>query len=299
MTGYFARSDSSLKAIEGGSDSLEPAAGHSYRGALDYNGDRYGLQLDHLVVGRGFDPQAGFARRRDMRKNLGSFRFSPRPKHAEIVRKFQWSGSLAHIADLSGRLESRTVDGQFEIQFQTSDRFFVSYTDSYEFLEAPFPIATHVTLPPGSYGFGSGRVGYNFGRQRTVSGNVAFDHGSFYDGHKTTIAISSGRANFGPRLSVEPSLSINKVEVSQGAFTTRLLTSRVTYTMTPLMFASALIQYNSDTSTVAANVRFRWEYRPGSEVFVVFNQTGDTLTSGFPDLVNRSVILKVTRLVRF
>jgi len=29
----------------------------SYRGQVDYNGDRYGLQLDWLVVGDDFNPE--------------------------------------------------------------------------------------------------------------------------------------------------------------------------------------------------------------------------------------------------
>ena len=39
--------------------------------------------------------------------------------------------------------------------------------------------------------------------------------------------------------------------------------------LTPLMFTSALVQYNSVAHSVSANVRLRWEYQPGSELFVV------------------------------
>ena len=53
--------------------------------------------------------------------------------------------------------------------------------------------------------------------------------------------------------------------------------------MTPLMFASALLQYNSGTNAVSANVRLRWEYRPGSELFVVYNEERDTLHARFPE----------------
>ena len=69
--------------------------------------------------------------------------------------------------------------------------------------------------------------------------------------------------------------------------------------MTPLMFASALVQYNSSTNLVSANVRLRWEYRPGSELFVVYNEERDSLTRGVPDLRNRAFIVKVNRLFRF
>ena len=92
---------------------------------------------------------------------------------------------------------------------------------------------------------------------------------------------------------------MNDVDLPQGSFVTTLVGSRVTYTMTPLMFASALVQYNSDARNVSANVRLRWEYRPGSELFVVYNEERDTLTRGVPDLSNRAFIVKVNRLLRF
>ena len=38
--------------------------------------------------------------------------------------------------------------------------------------------------------------------------------------------------------------------------------------MTPLMFTSALVQYNSSRNAVSTNIRFRWEYQPGSERFI-------------------------------
>jgi hypothetical protein len=70
--------------------------------------------------------------------------------------------------------------------------------------------------------------------------------------------------------------------------------------MTPLMFVSALIQYNSSNSTLGANVRLRWEYQPGSELFVVYNEERDTLTPRpFPELATRSFVVKINRLFRF
>jgi hypothetical protein len=47
------------------------------------------------------------------------------------------------------------------------------------------------------------------------------------------------------------------------------------------------------------NVRFRWEYSPGSELFVVYNDQRDTLAPSFPDLVNRAIMVKINRVVRF
>ena len=65
------------------------------------------------------------------------------------------------------------------------------------------------------------------------------------------------------------------------------------------MFTSALLQYNSGTHSVTANVRFRWEYQAGSELFVVYNEQRDTLPTGFPGLTSRALIVKINRLFRY
>ena len=271
----------------------------SYRGQLDYYGDRYGVQLEHLLVGNHFNPEVGFVRRDDMRKSYGQVRFSPRPAQPSLVRKYSWIGSSMYIEDTAGRVETRELHGEFGIGFQSSDLIATSYTSIYEFLPRPFRVAPDVVLPVGGYDFGFVRVSVNLGQHRPVYGAVTVEHGTFYDGHRTTVALRQGRVKLTTKLSLEPSVSINRVELPAGAFTASLIGSRITYTMTPLMFVSALVQYNSSSETVGANVRLRWEYLPGSELFVVYNEQRDTLARRFPELTNRALVVKVNRLFRF
>ena len=211
-----------------------PGDDNSYRGQLAYTGDRYGVELEHLTVGAAFNPEVGFVRRRDIRKNYAQVRFSPRPASSALVRKYSWTASVDHIANRSGRLETRTWNGEFGVEMNSGDRLFVSYAENYEFLPRPFEISRDVVLPVGGYDFATGRIGYDFGRQRNLSGDVSLEHGSFFNGKKTTLTAGQGRVSLGPQLSVEPSVSLNWVDLDQGSFTTKLVSTRLTYTMTPL-----------------------------------------------------------------
>ena len=271
----------------------------SYRAQLDYRGDRYGVEMEHLLVGDSFNPEIGFVRRRDMRRSYGLFRFSPRPRNIGWVRRFLWSGSFAYVENLAGQVETREATGIFTIELDNSDMFTVNAMKSYEFLPAPFPIARGVTLPVAGYDFTNGQVSYQFGPQRRVGGTMMVEHGTFYSGTKTAFTLSRGRASITNQFSVEPTWSFNQIDLVEGSFTTNLIGSRITYTMTPLMFASALLQYNSAAEAVSANVRFRWEYQPGSELFIVFNEQRDTTMRRFPGLVNRAFVVKFNRLFRF
>ena len=153
-------------------------------------------------------------------------------------------------------------------------------------------------VPVGEYRFTTGRVAYVFGQQRPISGSALFERGGYYNGERTTIGFNRARLNVTRRLSLEPSVSLNRITLPGERFTIKVAGTRTTYTLTPLMFVSALVQYNSSTKTVSANARFRWEYRPGSELFVVYNEERDSATPGFPDSRNRGVIVKVNRLFR-
>jgi hypothetical protein len=65
------------------------------------------------------------------------------------------------------------------------------------------------------------------------------------------------------------------------------------------MFASALVQYSSTDNVFSSNLRFRWEYLPGSELFIVYTDERDTLTPGYPNLKNRAFVVEINRLLRF
>ena len=271
----------------------------SYRGQLNYNGDRYGVQVEHLRVGDNFNPEVGFVRRDDMRRTFGEFRFSPRLRSNAAIRRLSWTGSVNYIENGAGLVETRERAGEFAVEFQNGDRFSVGYAGSYEFLTRPFRIARGVSLPIGGYRFDDVAIGFSLGQQRPVRANLSVSHGSFYSGDKTTLSASQGRIRLSDQISVEPTYSLNRVSLREGDFTTQLLGTRATYTITPLMFVSALVQYNSGNDTMATNARLRWEYRPGSELFVVYNEERETRVSGFPHLVNRAVIVKINRLFRF
>ena len=270
----------------------------SYRAQLNFEGDRYGVLAERLVVGAQFTPQIGFVRRTDIRRSSGQLRFSPRPKSSRLIRKLSWTGAFSYTENGEGRLDTRDWRGEFGIEFQNSDQFTLSYGDTYELLPIPSRIVGLV-IPVGGYDYATTRASFNFGRQRRISGTASVEHGEFYSGHKTTIAVSQGRINPTRQLSFEPTYQGNWVDLLEGQSTTHLVGSRITYTMTPSMFTSALLQYNTGVNAVMANVRLRWEYRPGSELFVVLNEERDTLAARFPGLVNRSLIVKINRLVRF
>jgi hypothetical protein len=159
-------------------------------------------------------------------------------------------------------------------------------------------MAKDIFIPVGGHTFSSLRATYGPGPQHRVSGSYSIDVGSFYTGEKTT-ATARGRFEASTRLTFEPNISLNWIDLPEGRFTTTVVGTRGTFTVTPRAFVAALVQYSSSSTSLLTNVRLRWEYHPGSELFVVYSEGRDTLTPRATPLENRGLAIKVTRLFRF
>jgi len=73
---------------------------------------------------------------------------------------------------------------------------------------------------------------------------------------------------------------------------------RADYAFTPLMFVGRLVQYDSDSDSFSSNLRFLWEYGPGSEFFAVYADERSTLERGIPEIKTRAFMLRINRILR-
>ena len=271
----------------------------SYRGQFRYNADEWGGNIDHLVVGNDFNPELGFVRRKDFRQTSLSGRVSPRTNAISRVRKINFQSNLGFLENEQGRfLESRTWSGQFGIDFENSDRFNATYSDNYERLVEDERIS-RATIPAGRYYFADVRLSYTLGPQRSYSGSLSLRRGDYYGGTVTSVGMSRGRLEVTPQLSVAPSISFNWIDLPQGQFNQHVAATQVTYTLTPRAYLSTLVQYNSGSDRFSGNFRFRWEWAPGSELFLVYTEERETdVLDRWSELRNRGFVIKVTRLFR-
>jgi hypothetical protein len=271
----------------------------SYRAQFEYGGDKYGLQLEQLKVGESFKPELGFLRREAFERSFAQARFSPRPRSIPSVRRFVFQGELDYIEGLpTDRVETRRFQGAFQTEFESGDETNVEFNRQYEYLPEEFEISEGVILPVGGYDYRDMRFVYQFGPQRIVPGFVSFRTGTFFDGDRKEVGYS-GRVEVSSKFSVEPALSFNWIDLPEGAFVTELLSTRLNWTLSPRMLVAGFIQYNSSNDSLSTSVRLRWEYEPGSDLFVVYTDGRDTGVIGYPVLLNRTFALKFTKLFRF
>lgn len=300
MGGYWARTDTDGLV---GSDA-------SYEGRFNYDADRYGVRAEFLSVGANFNPEVGFTRRTDINRSLAELRFSPRPQGIPSVRQFTWSGTGQYIETGAGAVEGRVLQGRFATEFENSDELSFTASRTYEVLRVPFtPAGSPVPIAAGGYTFSDVSATYQLGAQRRVAAAITARAGQFYGGRIRSLTIGPGffpsRVSIHRQFSLEPTFAITRITLPDAEFTTRLARARADFAFTPLMFASGLLQYNSADRALSSNLRFRWEYAPGSELFLVYTDERDTTDDliATPTTVrglrNRAFVVKVSRLLRF
>ena len=271
----------------------------SYRGQLSYNADRWGGSVDHVVVGDDFNPEIGFVRRKDFRQTELSGRFSPRIASMSSIRQLTFQADAGYLEnERAGFVESRNWGGQFRAQFENSDQFNFTYTNNYERLVEDATISG-ATIAAGVYSFPDVRVSYTLSPQRPFAASLSVRRGNYYGGTLTSVGASRGRVEVTPQLSLEPSISFNWIDLPQGQFDQHVASNQVTYTLSPRAYLSGLVQFNSRSNTFSGNFRLRWEWAPGSELFLVYTEDRDTgILDRWSELRNRGFVIKVNRLLR-
>ena len=286
--GYYMKSDTPSR---NGKDS-------SYRTTMDYGGDRYGLQVERLVVQEHFNPEVGFLRRSDFARSFIGARFSPRPKNSRRIRKIGVDGNFDYIENGDGELETKQSSAGLNMELNNSDRFQVGYDRSFEVIDAAFTVAGKGRVPVGDYNFQQVSTSYTLGPRRKVTGSLRFGYGSYYGGDRTD-ASYSGRVELSSRFSLEPTITFNWIDLPSATFVSKLFSNRANITFTPRMALGALVQYNSSNNSLGANIRYRWEYTPGSDFFVVYGEGRNTALELPGEMSTRSFVVKITRLARF
>ena len=195
-------------------------------------------------------------------------------------------------------MQDRTLTGTFNVEFNSSDELQLQAYQRFERLPLNFVISPGVVVPAGGYVYENVKLQYTMATQRKLNGQLSIARGSFYGGTRTT-GEYSGRMGFSAHLALEPTLTVNWVELPYGRFTARLLGTRLVVTPSARLAFSSLTQFNPSAHTLSSSVRMRWDYIPGSEMFVVYSDGRDTAGEKFPLLQNRSFAVKVTRLLRF
>ncbi len=272
--------------------------GAAYRVGVDLQTDRFGLTAQHLYVGPDATADMGFITREDIRRTGGFTRYTRRPPILGL-RRVDTFVSAEHIVRSDGLLQDWQVGIGLNPSWNSGESVVVFGFRGFTRLDEGFDLKEDepvVSVPAGDYDV------WQFGWFANSSANRPVVFGSngsiqrFFDGDLVSVN-GSITVNPDPHLALSLSYTRNDVEVPNGAFTADIGALRISYAFSTRLFANALLQYNSLDNAVSANVRINFIHRPGSDLFIVFNEQRGSASSLW-HLDSRGAVVKITYLAR-
>ena len=268
--------------------------------SMNYRGIKYWARLKFLDVEEQFDPAVGFINRRSGLEGFRRYdlyaRYRPRPKFANI--RYMSIGPEAQIfTDQNNNVKYWTAELSTFAIFNTGDYWRFELKRTYDVVDEAFsPSARRedVSIPAGTYTFTSFTTGPRPSRSRKIRPGITFEAGTYYTGRRYTIRSESSFRPSG-RLSYEAEYQGDWVRLPQGNFNIHTLSNRLQYSFSTDFFVKLFVQWNNDKEFASANFLLNYRYRPGSDIFLVFDSaygTEPTLTRR-----NRSVLLKLSYLL--
>jgi len=296
--GFFAGSESSGSLVSEDEDERAESTGegHAFRGALRYDGDRYGFEVQHLTVSPDMRAASGFITRKGMRRSDGFFRFTPRPDVLGL-RRIDIFTPVEVIVDTDGSLLDWRTGNFFSFNWDSGEQFTAFYNVARLTVEESFELADSIPVEPGEYDASFAGFFMNTSRSRQVFLESRLRVEEAFGGHQYS---------FGGTLTVQPSphfsLAVghtrNRVDVPGGEFTADISRLRADVAFSTDLFTNLLVQYNSLTRDVLTNLRLNFIHSPGSDLFVVLTEE-----RGSPDDIwrtqDRGLVAKLTYLIRF
>jgi len=250
-------------------------------------------------IGQHFNPEVGFMERADCICTFLDANFKPRPK-LQGVRELSFEGMLFHAPDTRHVLQSQEWQSTFRIEFNNG-----AYTDDdivnaeSQRLVDPFNVYKNVYIPVGQYSWKRHQLSYGSPLDHKVTVNLMERFGGYYNGRMNEARV---RAAYRPneKLSFELAEQWNRfrLPIAGGNFSVLVGNFQTNYSFSRFLMLSGLVQMNTaNTQALNANFRLRWNYRPDSDLYVIytagqrFASEAATVSSQFYE---HSLVLKYT-----
>ncbi len=241
--------------------------------SLSYRSNWLEGLVERRKTGSNFNPEVGFVQRPDSNETYGDLTFKARPR-IESVRELQFEGFLLHAPDTLGQVSTQEWQGTFRAEFNNG-----AYTDNdiadvfTQRITTPFHIYKNVFIPNGVYHFARHQLTYGSGQDRRFTYNFFERFGGYYGGTLNEFRV---RANYRrtAKFSISPSATWDRfrLPLPNGNFSVVLASLQANYSFTRfLTFTSILQMDTSNTQAASANLRLRFNYRPDSDLYIIYN----------------------------
>jgi hypothetical protein len=260
-----------------------PGSAADYGASLSYHSNWLDAIAERRRIGPNFNPEVGFIERTDSDETFADATFKVRPA-IRGVRELQFEGFILHAPDTNGNVSTQEWQATFRALFNNGAYSDDDIADVFiQRLTTPLHLYKNVFIPVGVYNFSRHQLTYGSSQDRRFTYNIFERFGSYYDGTLNELRLS---ANYRPNKKFSISASETwdrfRLPLPNGNFSVVLASIQANYSFNRFLTFTSLIQMDtSNTEAVSANLRLRWNYRPDSDLYIIYN-TGTQFASLAP-----------------
>ena len=230
------------------------------------------VEAEHRKIGPNFNPEVGFLERSDCVCDFVDTTIKQRPEVAGI-RELQFEGFLFHAPDRHGAVGTQEWQTTFRAEFNNG-----SYTDDdivdvfAQRLTTPFNIYKNVNIPVGVYNWTRHQLTYGSPQDRRVTLKFFERFGSYYSGTLNEFRVGATyRASERLYISMNPQWNRFRLPIPGGDFSVVFGALETDYAFSRFLSLSTVVQVDTaNAQAVSANIRLRWNYRPDSDLYVIY-----------------------------
>lgn len=284
VDGFFRLNEStSINTMAMFSEGTNDKSGFAGHYQLSHKGIKWNYFLTQNLVSKAFNPEMGFVARPDVIENsVGAYWLNRGKWLPKYIRSFEPGGYyLNYYSTTTGKLiEEQFNTNPIWFTFQSgagaglfTNTFyqFLDYSDGSEQLSF-----FNVGIPQGQYQYTRFSFYYMNDRSKKVSYTLNAETGKYYNGELTTINGNLRIAPL-PQVSFEIKFVNNSYQnlgINSASGNNQLYNFQGRLALNPRVQLIGFYQHNSISNFDVWNVRFSWEYKPLSFIYLVFNQRG-------------------------
>jgi hypothetical protein len=226
-------------------------------------------------AGPRYQPEMGFQSRRDFTEVGYAFAYAKIFGEGRVLRRvdpFQLFGNVV-FRNVAGSVESAQVEYDTDITWKSGWSVWQDFELYYDDLAEALALPRSTFVPVGSYTYFGTEGGFDTPPGQLFRGGIDWGVQRFFDGLRRSVTVTP-TWNVSPHLALSGQYSLDAVRFDdrgQG-FDAHIARLRIETALDTRLSASALLQYSSVDDLAGANVRMRYNFREGTDLWMVYDE---------------------------
>ncbi|MES2306782.1 MAG: DUF5916 domain-containing protein [Gemmatimonadota bacterium] len=224
-------------------------------------------------AGKEFAPGLGFFPRNDYTLWYGEAHYGINPGPKSIFQIIQPNlTSFRYAGNADGTTESSYNAGYVAATLRSGSSGYVGLIRNVELLPDGLFLPDDATVPAGSYRFSAFNAGFSTDSRHAFRLSTSLTVGKLYDGQQFDLFLRP-TWTISPRLEASASLERNRIRFGSRnqVLNADLAQFRLQAAFTTRFSVAAFVQYNRAARLVAGNLRARYRFAEGRDLYVIAN----------------------------